>query len=563
MTRTARRPSASRLREAAEGRLRARPGDAGDAAGPTDLEDSQRLVHELRVHEAELELQNEELERTRGEAEAALARYAELYDSAPVGYATLDAAGAIVELNLACAALLGGTRDALVGALLPRRLVPGSRRAFEEFLAGALASRTRVALEVSLERPDGAALPVHLEALAAPQPSERELVRVALVDMSEVRRLEVEVREARRLEAIALLAAGVAHEINNPLSYLLEGVGFMERELQTPAPDVEELRATLRDERDGLERIRDIVRSLRAFSGPEVQTLLPVDPSAELGAALRLAQNQLRHRATVEKRLGPLPQVLARPHELGQAFLALLVNAAQACPEDRAGNLVTVATSTDDAGWARIDIADSGVGMSAATLARAFEPFFTTKPPGMGTGLGLAVVQGIVAGAGGRVEVESAPGKGSTFRVLLPPAVAPAPRPATAPGGAEEDAATRRRVLVVDDLPAVARSTARALRRGCTATVCCSGAEALAILAGGARFDAIVCDLMMPGMSGPVLHERVAERWPDQAERFIFLTGGPFGEASTAFAGRTPLPVLEKPCGEEELLAAVRRVAAT
>ena len=559
------------LRRQAEARLQA----AGDRAGaPTDLAGTLRLVHELQVHQVELELQNEELLDTRQALEVALARYTDLYDLAPVGYLTLDPDGRVEELNLAAAAMLGEERAALVGRDLVGHLHEASREGFRTFLAAALASGATVRRDVTLRGAAGAALPVHLEGLATALPGEpRERCRIAMVDVSELRRLEARALEAQKLEAIALLAAGVAHEINNPLAYLLEGMHSLQRALESGAPDLASLREIATDGCDGLERIREVVKSLGAFSKPQAAVRTVVEVGAELAAALRLASNELRHRARVVTRLDPVPAVLARPRELGQVFLNLLINAAHACPEGRAdGATITVTSATDAAGWAVVEVADTGCGMAPEVVARIFEPYFTTKPQGIGTGLGLALVHGVVTAAGGRIEVTSRVGEGSAFRVLLPPAAGttagpegrpgeagPSSRPAQAEGAAGQPKA---RVLVIDDEPQVARSIARSLASRFDVSVSGSGTEALERLERGEDFDAVVCDLMMPGLSGQALHERVAARWPELAGRFVFLTGGAFGGEAQAFLAATRSAVVLKPFESWELRAAVELAAA-
>jgi signal transduction histidine kinase len=244
----------------------------------------------------------------------------------------------------------------------------------------------------------------------------------------ELRRSQSQLERAERLAEIGSLAAGVAHEINNPLAYVLANLDFLRSRLATPGADAD-LSEALEEARSGAERVRDVVRGLSAFSRPGTSARGPVDVSAQLQAALRLAANEIRHRARLETAIGPLPSVSATENELGQVFLNLLVNAAQAIPEGHAKeNVIRVEASTDARGWARVEVRDTGAGMAPEVQRRIFEPFFTTKG-GSGTGLGLAIAHGIVTAAGGRIEVESQNGSGSTFRVFLPPA-GPASAPA-------------------------------------------------------------------------------------------------------------------------------------
>jgi CheY-like chemotaxis protein len=277
-----------------------------------------------------------------------------------------------------------------------------------------------------------------------------------------------------------------------------------------------------------------------------------------------MAGHELRHRARLEVRTDPTPLVVSGPGQLGQVILNLLLNAAHAVEEANGpAPLVSLAVGTDAAGWARVEVRDNGAGIPPDVLPHIFEPFFTTRGRGSGTGLGLAIAWAEVEAAGGRIEVETEPGRGSAFRVLLPPAPAgaaiPAPRP---PPAAARDAAPegRRRVLVVDDDPLVARSIARAVGKAALVTTAASGAAALELLAAG-RFDAVICDLMMPGMTGMELHERATARDPAQASRFIFVSGGAFTEAARLFLERSTAPLVEKPFDPAHLREVVEQVA--
>jgi len=373
-------------------------------------------------------------------------------------------------------------------------------------------------------------------------------------DVTARRDMQAQLEQAERLASVGSLAAAVAHEINNPLAYVLANLGFLGTRI-SPERAPEEAEA-LGDARDGAERVRDVVRGLRTFSRPGAGPRAAVDVAAEIAAALRITQNEIRHRARLVQRIGPLPQVLAGSHELGQLFVNLLVNAAHAIPAGRAQeNAITVEACTDPAGWARVEVQDTGVGMAPQVLRRVFDPFFTTKPGGKGMGLGMVIARGIVDGAGGRIEVESEVGHGTVVRVLLPPAPAVA-REVEAPGNGS-GAPPRRRVLLVDDDPLVARSVVRALGQAHDVVTTHSGAEALARLEAGARFDAVLCDVMMPEMTGAQLHARVEARDPELARRFVFLTGGAFTDEAMEFLRRVACPCLDKPFDAEQLRRAL------
>jgi C4-dicarboxylate-specific signal transduction histidine kinase len=378
-------------------------------------------------------------------------------------------------------------------------------------------------------------------------------------DVTERRAMQTQLDLSQRMAALGSLAAGVAHEINNPLSSVCANLDFLGGEVRgQPA-----LAGVVAEARDGAERVRDVVRGLRAFSSARADGPAPVDVRAELEAAIRLAMNEIRHRARLELRIGDLPLVAAGAHELGQVFLNVLLNAAQAIPEGRAwGNVITVEAGRTVDGAASVRIRDTGVGIPPQVLERIFEPFYTTKPLGVGTGLGLAIAHRIVTGAGGRIEVETQVGHGTAFHVVLPAAEATGPAEQTPPEPAPAASSPRRRVLVVDDDALVLRSVARTLSDRCEVSACSSAVEALARIEGGERFDALLCDLMMPEMTGMELHARLAARVPGLARRMLFITGGAFTEAAMRFLAEEKPPCIEKPFEPDQLRQAVERVAA-
>jgi CheY-like chemotaxis protein len=236
-------------------------------------------------------------------------------------------------------------------------------------------------------------------------------------------------------------------------------------------------------------------------------------------------------------------------------FLNLLTNAADAIPEGAPGaHEVRIATRTDGDGRAVVEIADTGCGLSAEVARRAFEPFFTTKPAGTGTGLGLAVCRQILTELGGTIDFESAPGA-TTFRVTLPAQTGSEPRQLN--GAAHAAPAPRRRILVVDDEPAILVTLRIALADRHDVVTAGGVREAVAILDGGGRFDAIIADLMMADATGIELYECVRQRDPDLARRFVFMTGGAFAPKARKFLAETPNRVLEKPFESAELVEAV------
>jgi CheY-like chemotaxis protein len=238
-------------------------------------------------------------------------------------------------------------------------------------------------------------------------------------------------------------------------------------------------------------------------------------------------------------------------------FVNLLINAAQAITDPIAErNEIRVRCSTNEAGCALIEVSDTGRGIAPENMSRIFEPFFTTKPVGVGTGLGLSICHGIVTQLGGEIQVESRLGRGSTFRVLLPPC-----DDAARLGGrerrGEEPPGSRGRVLVIDDEPMVGAAVARTLAPHHDVTTVSTARAALEHLEADPRFDVVLCDLMMPGMTGMELHARLSASAPALTERMIFLTGGAFTPHAREFLDRVPNPRLEKPFESEALRSVV------
>jgi signal transduction histidine kinase len=388
-----------------------------------------------------------------------------------------------------------------------------------------------------------------------------------LLVASEHRELQSRLAQTDRLTSLGTLAAGVAHEINNPLAYVLLNLGFVAEELPKLLGDAQsdrtrEVGVALEHARDGAERIRDIVRSLKTFSRPENETLAPLDVTQVLSATLAMVANEIRHRAHLVKDLAQVPEVVANEARLGQVFLNLLMNALQALPEERgdANEIRVVTRPTGDR--VVVEVHDNGVGISPQVRGRIFEPFFTTKPVGIGTGLGLAICHGIVTSLGGTLTVDSEVGRGSVFRVELPAAGRTIGEKAAARAGIERlppaEPLSRKRILVVDDEPVVCFSLERLLSSEGDVVAVTSAKEGLAHIERGERFDVILCDLMMPEMDAPAMHEALVKAAPGQAERMVFVTGGAFTMRARDFLDRVPNPRLSKPFDVDALLQLVR-----
>jgi PAS domain S-box-containing protein len=377
------------------------------------------------------------------------------------------------------------------------------------------------------------------------------------MEITERVRMQSQLLQAERLTSMGTLSASVAHEINNPLSYVLSNLDFAAKELAEPeknAPKTRELAQWVSLAREGAARVARIVRGLKAFGLQDDDRAEPTDVLAALERSLDMADNAIRHRARLVRSLKDVPPVFANELRLTQVFVNLLLNAAQAIPEGhRDANEIRVRAWHEETHRAVVvEVEDTGTGMEPDVKARVFEPFFTTKPIGVGTGLGLSICHGIVHGLGGSIDVESRPGEGTRIRLRLPASgrarqTDAVPRPRGAP-------LRRGRLLVVDDNERVAHSFAMRLSDHDVEISLDPRAAADRVL-GGDSFDVIFCDLMMPAMTGMDLYAVIARERPKQAERMVFVTGGAFTPAARDFVARVPNAVLEKPFDEEKLTA--------
>jgi signal transduction histidine kinase/CheY-like chemotaxis protein len=425
--------------------------------------------------------------------------------------------------------------------------------------------RTLRGLRLGIERVGRGELHTELE---VPRSSELGQIATAVNKMvADLRQTQGQLLTASRLTSMGELAASVAHEVNNPLAFVHSNLRFVRDELRREEPlapeERQELREALEDSLKGAERISTIVQDLKLLARPEETQHAPVEVVEVLRAAARMTEHPLRNRARLVEQFEPIPLVEANTGRLGQVFLNLLLNAAQAIPPGHPEqHTVTLRTRLMPEGRVAVEIEDTGCGIPAEHLSRIFEPFFTTKGK-EGTGLGLSVCHGILQSLGGDISVESTVGKGTLLRVQLPAAFQEeeeAPPPVALPS--EHAPPSSSRVLVIDDEPDVGTAIRRVLGPGCDVTSITEPRHALAALCDGASYDAIICDVVMPEISGMELYAETAKRMPGREKRFIFITGGTFSPATLALLRGASIPVLPKPLDEDRLRAALRQCRA-
>ncbi|MEP7122908.1 MAG: response regulator [Byssovorax sp.] len=385
---------------------------------------------------------------------------------------------------------------------------------------------------------------------------------------------EARLRHSDRMASIGTMAAGVAHEIDNPLAYMISNLDFAAKAVAEVTADlasaprdepgfdplVDRLRgasAAIDDAGSGAVRVRKIVADVSRFARAEETDRAPITLWDTLESAIRLCSHHLQHHAVIVRDPGRVPRVMASTQGLEQVFINLLVNAAQAMPEGRPqANRIHVKTRTDDGGQAVVEIVDAGAGITAEVKERIFDPFFTTKPVGLGTGLGLSICQRIIADFGGTIAVESAVGAGTLFRITLP--AAPAEKPPPELAATRRDGPTPRgQLLIVDDDAKVLAMLDRILGHRHDVTLANDGAEALAVITAGRRFDLVLCNLMMPKMNGMDLYERVEKIAPEQTSGFVFLCGGAVTQRATEFLEGHAGQRFDKPFQLHELEAMI------
>ncbi len=414
-----------------------------------------------------------------------------------------------------------------------------------------------------------------LNARGYPVAGRRALVYVR--DVTEERDKELRRLQAEKLASIGMMAAGVAHEINNPASFVLANIEALLGLLRLLDDKLKhdpvvarklglkemlfEAMSIVQESKEGMARIYRIVRDLHSFSRVDDDATAVTDVNAALESSLTMLRSELRYRAAVERDLKATRPVRASAARLGQVFLNLVINAAHAMPE---GNLkrnrLRIRSFDDpDTDTVVIEVEDNGPGIPPEVMPRIFESFFTTKPPGLGTGLGLPISRDILRSVGGELTADSEVGRGALFRVRLPAiegAVGDRPRSYSSLPGLR-----RRRILAVDDEALLLKAYRRMLIEHHDVEIALGAKEALRLLEEERTFDVVLCDLQMPDITGGEFHHMVKTRWPALAERFIFITGGAFSTEARRFLDESDLPRIHKPFQLADILELIHSSA--
>jgi len=511
--------------------------------------------------------------RLYAEIKSSEARYRDLFANANDLIFTLDRNLMVLSVNKVGPALTGLDEDQIVGRPLHQLCIPEAWSPSQHSFADLLRGRVLQPFELQLRGQEDAPVFLEVSARLVDNGQRGETIHCIARDLTERRKLEQQLLRSEKLSAIGQLVAGVAHEVNNPLTSISGYTQLMLRDTNLPAAAHEDLKHI----HIQAERAARIVQNLLVFAREHKPERLLIDLNEVVRSTLALRAYQLRvDNIHVTTDLDPdLPRTVADPFQLQQVFLNLINNAHHAMLERGGQGTLTLRTRagvhTAKDGIApgtpilTVSVGDSGIGIPVRDLNRIFDPFFTTKPVGQGTGLGLSICFGIVQEHGGRIWAESEVGVGTTVHVELPQldALPAGHTPSDEHGTPEaEPAPARSRVLVVDDEEPVGALLARLLTElGHLPTVVVSGAEALDLIA-RESFELILTDVKMPGMNGFELHQAIRQHAPELASRVVFVTGDTLSAATQARIAQTGNAYIAKPFAIDRLESLVRTLLA-
>lgn len=369
-------------------------------------------------------------------------------------------------------------------------------------------------------------------------------------EMQQREQLHSRMIHTERLASMGKLSAAVAHEINNPMTYVIGNLQALQEELPPGDNDHQEL---VGDALDGARRVSELVKDMQVYSRtPDNQQLDTVDVASVLETAAKMISNKVRHCARFRLECEPDLHALASEAQLIQVIVNLLTNAIDAIQGSIDDNEVALLGRMSDGG-VEIVVKDSGSGIPAEVQARLFEPFYTTKDVGEGTGMGLAISRSLMEGMQGTIAFDSTEGTGTRFTLVLPPAKTSQTASLASEEVSSESVSTptRRQILVIDDDAAVLRSIQRMLNKH-EVTTEGDARRALELCEHG-EFDMILCDIMMPIMSGDRFFSALQDAKPRLAERVVFMTGGVLTQDTEDFLGTVDRPVLSKPLNTQQV----------
>jgi signal transduction histidine kinase/CheY-like chemotaxis protein len=517
-------PAAAERRRRAEARLKEQPPETGWTGTDTEM---QRLVHELQVHQIELEMQNEELQHTRDRMESLLEKYSDLYDFAPVGYLTLDREGTIQEANLTAASLLGIERSRLIQRRFGVYVSAPELPAFNAFLTKVFVSKAKEECDVRLQAEGKPPVDVQMRANFL---GSGQTCRVTVTDITEHKRADEDRLILNKLESTGILAGGIAHDFNNLLTVILLDVELA----QELVPPGGELTRLLEEAKNTVLTASGLTQQLITFArgGELVRKPTPLSEVIQESVRTALSGSRVRCEFSLAEDLW---LVNADKGQIGQVIRNMVLNAREAMPEGgvvsiRAGNVVLGShenPSLPPGDYIRVSITDQGGGITQDVLPKIFDPYFSTKEKGSqrGMGLGLTICHTVIKKHGGAITVDSEVGE-TTFHIHLPacrklPGEEKASRPKALP--------QHGKILVMDDEEAVRKVVKRLLRRlGHAVELAEDGQQAVEVYRSaknhGCPFDAVILDLTVrAGVGGQEAIQALLQI--DPAVKAIVMTG--------------------------------------
>jgi len=504
--------------------------------------------------------------------------YAAVVDSALDAVIVVDEEGRVVTLNTSAETTFGYSKSEAIGRSIGELIVPDQhRQAHESGMARYRSTGVPHVLgrrvEMDARCKDGRTIPVELAITEVTLPEGRYFtanlrdLSAAKAAAAEIQRQREALHQSEKLAAIGSLLAGVAHELNNPLSVVLGQATMLQEELAGNIL-LEAAGARAKQIQIAAERCARVVRSFMAIARQHKAEKRAVAVAPLLDSAIELLAYGLRSNGVAVYRdyENTMPDVFVDPDQLQQIVVNLIVNANQALQEVSGNRAIEIRTFVGSDGRARIVVDDSGPGVPESIHAQIFDPFFTTKPMGVGTGIGLSISRGLAESQDGRLALVASMLGGAAFELTLPLASLDGSE-------AQADDTTRPAdthfarngalsAIIVDDEVEIAKLVAEALvRKGYRADLAASGAEAQALIAAAGDYDAVICDLRMPDMDGPALFRWIGAHYPALVERMLFVTGDALGPAAGRFLAESGRPFLEKPFTPADVVRLVQSFA--
>jgi len=556
------------LRRRAEEKLKEATGGSEDLCGVSP-ERMAHLIHELQVHQIELKMQNDELRRIQEDLEKARDRYSHLYDFAPVSYFTVSEKGIVAEANLTAATLLGMERSSLVGSPFGRFILNEDQDIFYLHRKQLVETEKPQSCRLRLVKKNGSEFYANLESIVIEEGGNwQKQIRMVVSDITEQKNLENQLRQAQKMEAIGTLAGGIAHDFNNILSAV---IGFAELALY----DVEKgtnLADNLEEILTGGKRAKLLVQQILTFSRKAPPKLAPLRLDAIVKETVMLLRSTIPANIEIDVDIKSAvdPCVMGDESQIYQVILNLCTNAAHAMEAQGGKMTIGMDAITLDNGkaenisnlppgkYVKLSVSDTGSGIAPENVERIFEPYFSTKEPDKGTGMGLAVIDGIVRTHKGHIVAMSQMRRGSVFTVFLPMLE----KNEYLPDGMLQKGMPmgREHILLIDDEPSVIKLNKMILERlGYETITRTSSLDALELFRSKPNdFDLVITDMTMPNLTGDKLAVELIKIRPDIS--IIICTGYGKVMSEELFAEIGIKAFAYKPVDMAELATMVRKV---